>query len=212
MLKSEIQNFALQHSANSKSKIHIGIMGGTFNPIHYGHLLAAEEARQKFNLKEIIFVPCAKPPHKNQQNIVSPEDRYKMTCLAISSNRYFKASDIEIKRKGTSYSQDTVIEFKRIYNDAQIYFITGADAIAEIDTWKNANELLDLCQFIAVNRPGHSFKIKEEYLKFIHILEILGVAISSTEIRQRIRQGKSIKYLVPEDVERYIYEHELYQK
>lgn len=196
---------------NLKSKIHIGIMGGTFNPIHYGHLLAAEEARQQFNLQEIIFVPCARPPHKNHHDIVSPEDRYKMTCLAISSNKYFKSSDIEIKRNGMSYSQDTVIEFKKIYNDAEIYFITGADAIAELDTWKNVSELSKLCQFIAVNRPKHKLKIKEEYLKFIHILEIPGVAISSTEIRQRIRQGKSIKYLVPEEVERYIYEHKLYQ-
>lgn len=195
-----------------KSQIHIGIMGGTFNPIHYGHLLAAEEARQRFNLKEIIFVPCARPPHKNQQDIVGPEDRYKMTCLAINSNRYFKASDIEIKREGMSYSQDTVIEFKKIYKEETIYFITGADAIAEFDTWKNANELPNLCHFIAVSRPEHKLKIKEEYLKFTHILEIVGVDISSTEIRQRIQQGKSIKYLVPEEVERYIYEHGLYQR
>lgn len=194
-----------------KSAIRIGIMGGTFNPIHYGHLLAAEEARQEFNLEEIIFVPCARPPHKNQQDIAHPEDRYKMTCLAISSNKYFKASDIEIRREGMSYSQDTVIEFKKLYQEAKIFFITGADAIAEIDTWKNASELPKLCEFIAVNRPQHKLKIKEEYLKFTHILEIPGVAISSTEIRQRIQQGKSIKYLVPEEVERYIYEHRLYK-
>lgn len=197
---------------NQESEISIGIMGGTFNPIHFGHLLAAEEARQQFKLKEIIFVPVARPPHKNQQNIVSPEDRYKMTCLAVKSNKYFKASDIEIKRKGTSYSQDTVVEFKKIYKNAKIYFITGADAIAELDTWKNANELHKLCQFIAVNRPGHRLKIKKEYLKFTHILEIPGVAISSTEIRHKVQQGKSIKYLVPENVERYIYTHKLYQE
>ncbi|MEW6618260.1 MAG: nicotinate-nucleotide adenylyltransferase [bacterium] len=196
---------------NPQSTIHIGIMGGTFNPIHYGHLLAAEEARQRFNLKEFIFVPCARPPHKNQKDIAGPEDRYKMTCLAIESNKYFKASDIELKRGGISYSQDTIIEFKKIYERAQIYFVTGADAIAEIDTWKNAKDLPKLCQFIAVTRPGYLFKIKEEYLKWTHILEIPGVSISSTEIRQRIHEGKSIKYLVPEEVENYIYEHKLYQ-
>jgi len=196
----------------NKSEISIGIMGGTFNPIHYGHLVAAEEAREQFNLKEIVFVPCARPPHKNQQDIISPEDRYKMTCLAIRSNKYFKSSDIEIKREGMSYSEDTIIEFKKIYKDAKIFFITGADAIAEINTWKNASKLPRLCEFIAVSRPGHILKIKEEYLKFIHILEIVGVAISSTEIRQRIHEGRSIKYLVPEEVENYIYKHGLYQK
>jgi len=190
----------------------IGIMGGTFNPIHYGHLLAAEEARQRFNLGEIIFVPCARPPHKNQYDMANPEDRYKMTCLAIRSNKYFKVSDMELKREGISYSQETIIEFKKLYKEAKIFFITGADAITEIDTWKNASELHKLCEFIAVNRPQHKLKIKEEYLKFIHILEIPGVAISSTEIRQRIQQGKSIKYLVPEEVENYIYQHRLYKR
>lgn len=195
-----------------KSTLYIGIMGGTFNPIHYGHLLAAEEARQKFHLEKIIFVPSARPPHKNQYEIANPQDRYNMTSLAINSNRYFQASDIEIKREGISYSQDTVIELKKLYPEAQIFFITGVDALAELDTWKNASELPKLCQFIAVNRPQHKFKIKKEYLKFTHLLEIPGLAISSTEIRQRIQQGKSIKYLVPENVERYIYEHRLYKK
>ncbi|MDI6734697.1 MAG: nicotinate-nucleotide adenylyltransferase [bacterium] len=186
----------------------IGILGGTFNPIHYGHLLAAEEARQRFNLQEVIFVPCARPPHKNQPDIAGPEDRYKMTCLAISSNKYFKASDIEIKRGGPSYSEDTLREFKKIYGeDVQLYFIIGADAIAELDTWKNVEKLPQLCQFIAVNRPGYNLKSGD----FAYILEIPGVDISSTAIRQRIKQGKSIKYLVPEEVEKYIYKHRLYK-
>lgn len=193
------------------SNICIGIIGGTFNPIHYGHLLAAEEARQKFNLKEIIFVPCAKPPHKDHKDIISAKDRYEMICLAIASNKYFKVSDIEIKRQGISYSQDTIIELKKIYKDAQLFFITGADTIAELDSWRNISELLQLCHFIAVNRPNYKLKIKKEYLNFIHILEVPGVNISSTEIRERIRQGKSIKYLVPEEVENYIYKHKLYQ-
>ncbi len=207
MKESKIKNFSQSKIENRKSKIRIGIIGGTFNPIHYGHLLAAEEARQRFDLHEVIFVPCARPPHKNQPDIAGPEDRYKMTCLAISSNKYFKASDIEIKRGGVSYSEDTLREFKKIYGEeAELYFIIGADASAELDTWKNVEKLPQLCQFIAVNRPGYNLKPTN----FTHILEIPDVDISSTVIRARIKQGKSIKYLLPEEVENYIYEQKLY--
>ncbi|MCK4262128.1 nicotinate-nucleotide adenylyltransferase [bacterium] len=191
----------------------IGILGGTFNPVHCGHLVAADEVREKLALEKVIFVPSASPPHKNHPDIAPPEDRYQMTILATQSNPFFSASDLELQRPGKSYSIETVKKFLNIYGkDTKLYFITGTDAILEIFTWKDREELLKLCQFIVATRPGFDAgKIERTILKQVHLLKIPGLDISSTDIRSRIREGRTIKYLLPEKVEEYIYEHGLYR-
>lgn len=199
----------------------IGVMGGTFDPIHYGHLVAAEVARAEFDLEKVIFIPVGRHPHKKQQKITVPEHRYRMTVLATSSNPGFEVSRIEIDKAGISYSSDTVRNLKKIYGeDSKIYFITGADAVLELLTWHNIKELLKLCEFIAVTRPGFDKKeleqkieeISSNYNAEIKRIEVPLLAISSTDIRDRFRNGKPIKYLLPEAVEEYIGENRLYRE
>ncbi|MFA5384552.1 MAG: nicotinate-nucleotide adenylyltransferase [Eubacteriales bacterium] len=197
----------------------IGIMGGAFDPVHYGHLVAAEGARCHFNLDKVIFVPAGSPPHKIPKQISGANHRLVMTCLAVSSNPFFTVSAIEIEREGKSYTIDTVREISGLCRDADIYFITGADAVLEILSWKNVLELLSMCFIIAATRPGYklvSLKevlpgLSDDELKKIIIMEVPALAISSTDIRQRILDGKPIKYLLPENVEKYIMEHSLYK-
>ncbi|OCL25243.1 nicotinic acid mononucleotide adenylyltransferase [Orenia metallireducens] len=198
-----------------KQKV-IGIMGGTFDPIHNGHLLTAECAAYQYNLDEVIFVPSGNPPHKVEKRITDAEDRYLMCMLAIMSNPKFRVSRMEIDRVGLSYTIDTVREFKKLYPEAKIYFITGSDAILEIFTWKDPEDLLQEAEFIAATRPGYCLSelgqdIYDSYLNSIHPLEIPGLAISSTDIRERIIQGRPIKYQLPETVEMYIKKHNLYK-
>jgi nicotinate-nucleotide adenylyltransferase len=199
----------------------LGIMGGTFNPIHYGHLVAAETARVDFNMEKIIFVPSSIPPHKMREGLIDARLRYEMTELAVASNPHFEVSSIELNRPGPSYTIDTILEFREIYGECcDIYFITGADAILEILSWKDIEHLLKLCTFVAVTRPGYDVhklkqKIRDIQLKYgaaIHMLSGPGVAISSTEIRERCSKGKSIKYLVPELVEEFIIRTGLYMR
>jgi nicotinate-nucleotide adenylyltransferase len=195
----------------------IGIMGGTFDPIHLAHLFAAEEARFKFNLEKVIFVPCGVPAHKKPYEVTPAEHRYAMVLLATANNPYFEVSRIEIDREGPSYAIDTVVAFRQLYGeDASIYFITGADAVLEILTWKETDKLIRLCKFIAVTRPGYDLSkisevLGEEYASAIEILQIPGMDISSTAIRQRVRNGEPIRYLVPEMVYHYIMQHKLYR-
>ncbi|MCL6478904.1 MAG: nicotinate-nucleotide adenylyltransferase [Peptococcaceae bacterium] len=198
----------------------IGIMGGTFDPIHYGHLVAAEGARHHFDLEEVIFVPAARPPHKGKRVISDPVHRLNMTVLATGSNINFEVSDVEIKRQGTSYTIDTVRYFHQLLPRSDIYFITGADAIMEILTWHRVEELLDLCFFIAATRPGYrlenlSVSLKElpsRCIEKITVMEVPALAISSTDIRDRVSKGMPIKYLLPEEVENYIYYNGLYRQ
>ncbi|MCS7253334.1 MAG: nicotinate-nucleotide adenylyltransferase [Armatimonadota bacterium] len=194
----------------------VGIMGGTFDPIHLAHLLAAEEARFRFNLDKVIFVPCGVPVHKKPYEVTHAEHRYVMVLLAIAGNPYFEVSRIEIERQGPSYAIDTVRAFKQLYGDGvTLYFITGADAVLEILTWKDADKLVELCRFIAVTRPGYDLsrlreKLGERYANAIDVLPIPGMDISSTGIRQRARNGEPIRYMVPEAVYDYIMRHRLY--
>ncbi len=195
----------------------IGIMGGTFDPIHYGHLLAADEARAAFGLSEVIFVPTGQPPHKASKKVTSAEDRFIMTELATVSCPFFSVSRVERDRNGTSYTIDTLRELKAMpeYNCAKFYFITGLDAVLDIVTWKNPEILMDMCQFVAVSRHGYTRKRMEELplemqAKIIP-LEIPLLAISSTELRERIRQNRSIRFMVPPAVEQYIMKKSLYQ-
>jgi len=189
-----------------------GIMGGTFDPIHYGHLVTAEEVRDYFDLEEVVFVPSARPPHKIGQEISDPEHRYLMVVLATVTNPYFRVSRVEIERPGPSYSIDTVRYFKKIWGeDTEIFFITGADAFAQISNWNNPAELLSLCTFVAASRPGYRLRLEGSLQGKIEVIEVSALAISSSEIRRRVKRGESIKYLLPEAVENYIYKHGLYR-
>ena len=192
----------------------LGIMGGTFDPIHYGHLVTAEAARTRFQLDQVVFVPSGRPPHK-QHGTTDAQDRLVMTQMAIVTNPGFDLSDIEARREGYSYSIDTVREFYDLYGpDLELFFITGADAILGINTWKDADELVNMCTFIAASRPGFDLtelnKLPLNWLEHIRLFEIPALAISSTDIRRRVLQGDSIKYLLPEPVEHYILRHGLY--
>ena len=195
----------------------LGIMGGTFDPIHYGHLLMAEEARQAFALDEVVFVPNGRPAHKKAYLVSSPEDRFAMTGLATGSNPCFSASRIEIDRPGLSYTIDTLREFHALHPDLEaLYFITGADAVLEILTWHEADKLAQECQFIAVTRPGFVLErlpeiVDAAFMGRVHFLPIPRLEISSTDIRTRVREGRSIKYLTSEPVEAYIRQQGLYR-
>ncbi len=201
----------------------IGIMGGTFNPIHHGHLVTAQEALSQFGLDRVIFIPTGDPPHKVEDRLASAEDRYIMAVIATSSNSSFFVSRIEIEREGKSYTIDTVRLLKKIYgHDSQLFFITGADAILEILTWKDTDEIVSLCKFIAATRPGYNlarldelrkrlFRSKIVTDKRIFVMEIPALSISSTDIRNRLRDNRPIDYLVPEGVSNYILKHGLYR-
>ena len=197
----------------------IGIMGGTFDPIHVGHLMTAEAVRDEFGLDKVLFIPAAVPPHKLDQQVTDARHRYLMTVLATTSNPHFDVSSIEMDRPGPSYTIDTIYELRRQYGEnTDLFFITGADAIAEIPTWDRIEELLGLCQFIAATRPGflpNVDNIKEYFGELgsarIHRLETAELEISSTNLRVRLKRGFSIKYIVPPAVEDYIYKEGLYK-
>ncbi|MDD4334933.1 MAG: nicotinate-nucleotide adenylyltransferase [Desulfotomaculaceae bacterium] len=197
----------------------LGIMGGTFDPIHYGHLVAAEGARYSFNLEKVFFIPAGNPPHKPGHIVCEPSIRYKMTCLAVASNPFFCSSPMEVERPGPSFTIDTVRTMMHLHPEKRIYFITGADAILEIFSWKDSDILLSMCNFVAATRPGYCLKELNEKLdsfpnsfkQNISYMEVPALAISSTDIRQRVREGKPIKYLLPETVEDYILRNNLYR-
>ncbi|MBF8982158.1 nicotinate-nucleotide adenylyltransferase [Lutibacter sp. B2] len=197
----------------------IGIMGGTFDPIHNGHLVIAEQIRCKYKLDKVLFIPTGTPPHKSNRNIIDSKHRYFMTLLATVTNPCFEVSKIEIESNEISYTINTIKKLKEMYpKDTELYFITGADAICQLDTWKNVDDLSKLCKFVAATRPGHSLKEVDEkihelyknYNTFIQKIDIPVLAISSTDIRYRIKNKQSIKYLLPEPVEYYIYKNNLY--
>ncbi|MFH0790506.1 MAG: nicotinate-nucleotide adenylyltransferase [Candidatus Omnitrophota bacterium] len=185
----------------------IGIFGGTFNPIHIGHLILAEEVLEKLCLDKVIFVPTYLPPHKNNSNIAAADERYKMVGLAIKDNQCFSNSDIEIKRDGRSYTIDTVKEFKKRYPKDKLYFITGSDLLKYLDEWKDLEEIIRLVKFIVATRPGYPL---EKIPKYIQTVAIRAVDVSAFEIRGCIKENKSFRYLVPERVYEYILKKKLY--
>lgn len=185
----------------------IGILGGTFNPIHIGHLILAEEAREKIGLDKVIFVPAFIPPHKDAADIVSAADRWAMVKLSIAANRYFSAADTEIKRKGRSYTIDTVREFKKKYPGQELYFLSGSDMLKYLDEWKDLAEILKLVGFVVATRPGYPL---EKIPSYISTVSIRAVDISAFEIREAVRQKRSFRYLVPEAVYKYIEKKKLY--
>jgi len=197
----------------------IGILGGTFNPVHNGHLIVAEAVRDGFGLDKLIFIPSGIPPHKSDTEVIGAEHRFNMIQCAIRSNSYFEASRIEIDRAGITYTIDTLKLLKAVYgNDTTLCFIIGSDVIPDIATWKSCPEALGLCEFIAVLRSGYDKtaflqeieQVKTFFTIKIEIFEAPLIDISSTGIRERINDGRSIKYLVPDCVEKYIYENGLY--
>lgn len=191
----------------------IGISGGTFDPVHYGHLLIAETIREQFKLDKVIFIPTGRPPHKSLSYVSDAEHRYEMVKRAIKGNVFFEASRIEIDRAGFSYTVDTLETLKKDYGEnAKLFFIIGADIIHDIVNWKKPERIFKLCEFIAVMRPGfekESFKKKldslfHKYGAIIHMADTPLIGISSTIIREKVSKGLSIKYMLPEEVENYI--------
>ncbi len=203
----------------------VALFGGTFNPIHFGHLSIAEEVRTKYNLDKVIFVPTCVPPHKDPADLADSRQRSVMAHLATVSNPCFEVSTFEVDKGGKSFTIDTVKHFDQLFGGkVAIYFIVGADMLMEISTWKNIEELLKLCRFIAVPRPGYdiqkifnqyflasdNYSIASELLENISIENIAMLDISATNIRRRVKEWKSIKYLVPEPVEQFIHHQQLY--
>lgn len=196
----------------------IGIMGGTFDPIHIGHLVTAEAVRIEYGLEKVLFIPAGNPPHKQDLNVTPAMHRYIMTVMATYSNPYFCVSPIELERSGPSYTIDTVKELIKLYGGrTELYFITGADAIHELPTWEQIDELIALCHFVGATRPGCIRSLDDVIKRFgtlgrkrIHRLATPELEISSTDIRERVRNGRSIKYIVPESVESYILKEGLY--
>lgn len=190
----------------------IAIMGGTFNPIHYAHLLSAEQVYDRLDFDKIVFIPSARPPHKDHDDIIDSAHRYQMALLATSNNSHFEVSRIELERTGPSYAIQTVKELQTHYGSGcELAWIIGADSLIEFKIWKNFDELLDICQFIATTRPNYNLENVPPTLRNrVQIFPVTGVDISATEIRQYVKKRISIRYLVPESVRQYIDEHKLY--
>ena len=185
----------------------IGILGGTFNPIHIGHLVLADQVEEALSLDKIIFIPTYLPPHKKDTDLIDAEVRLKMVRLAIKDNKKFSVSDIETKRKNLSYTIDTLKELKKIYKNDELFFIVGSDACSYLNMWKNIEDILKIVKFIVINRPGYVVDNIRQELK---VIQIQAIDISADEIRKRIKENKSIRYLVPEDVRKYILKKGLY--
>lgn len=196
----------------------IGVLGGTFDPIHYGHLIIGEQARDELRLDEIIFIPTGNPAHKEESNVSDAEIRYEMLELAIKGNKDFRKSSIEIDRQGKSYTIDTIKQLKRQYNRDEIYFLIGEDSLFQLETWHKFMELKEECNFVVCrryirneNKIRNKIKyMKDKYNMDIYLLDTPIIEISSTKIRDLFSQGKSIKYLLPEEVESYISENNIY--
>ncbi|OAR25777.1 nicotinic acid mononucleotide adenylyltransferase [Streptomyces sp. ERV7] len=193
-------------------KRRIGVMGGTFDPIHHGHLVAASEVASQFHLDEVVFVPTGQPWQKSHKNVSAPEDRYLMTVIATASNPQFSVSRIDIDRGGATYTVDTLRDLRALNNDADLFFITGADALSQIlTTWRDVDELFSLAHFIGVTRPGHILTDDGLPEGGVSLVEVPALAISSTDCRARVAQGDPVWYLVPDGVVRYIDKRQLYR-
>jgi len=214
----------------------IGVFGGTFDPPHLGHLLLAETIREQFKLDEVLFVPCNEPPHKDRDDLTAATHRYAMVVAATLHNPAFTPAAVEVNRPGKSYSIDTVRALAADYGpDTELYFVAGLDSMLQIDSWHEPEALLDSCHVVVVSRPGNSFEKLRDVLPErcherivdasggqdvsgetnglrIYLSDAVYLALSSTEIRQRVRSGQGIRYRVTPEVERYIKSHELYQE
>ncbi|WP_150956961.1 nicotinate-nucleotide adenylyltransferase [Microbacterium testaceum] len=187
----------------------IGVMGGTFDPIHHGHLVAASEVAQSLDLDEVVFVPTGRPWQKD--DVTESEHRYLMTVIATASNPQFTVSRVDVDRAGPTYTIDTLRDLQDQRPGAELFFITGADAVAQILSWRNHQELWDLAHFVAVSRPGHVLTTEGLPSENVSQLEIPALSISSTDCRARVRRGHPVWYLVPDGVVQYIAKHHLYR-
>lgn len=197
----------------------LGIYGGTFDPVHIGHLMVAEMSRQECGLARVLFIPANHPPHKRNKSISPNNYRLEMIKLAIKSNPYFEVNDMEFKRQGVSYTVDTLRDLRRIYSKQwELWMIIGGDTLLELDTWKDAGEIIKMCNFAIYMRPNFSAdrckakaeSIHRQWDTKIEFIQAPMIEISSTDIRSRVAQGKSIRYMVPYSVEEYIMNKELY--
>ncbi len=191
--------------------VRLGVMGGTFNPVHHGHLVAASEVAHRLMLDEVVFVPTGQPWQKDHSLLASPEHRYLMTVIATASNPRFSVSRVDIDRAGPTYTIDTLRDLRRERPEAELFFITGADALHQILSWKSVEELWSLAHFVGVTRPGHHLSDKGLPKGEVTLTEIPAMAISSTDCRARVEAGEPIWYLVPDGVVQYIAKYRLYR-
>lgn len=190
-------------------------MGGVFDPVHNGHLAAAEAARERFGLERVFFVPAGQPPHRRTAPVASSEDRYLMTAMAVNGNPHFVVSRLEMERSGPSYAIDTVLYFRHLYRDQDIYFITGLDAAMDLPCWHQSAELLNLCRFVVVTRPGYRPADLEKMTGLVpgrelELINAPGIDTSSTIVRKMLAAGRSVRYLIPDAVADYIAKKGLY--
>jgi nicotinate-nucleotide adenylyltransferase len=190
--------------------VRIGIMGGTFDPIHHGHLVAASEVESLFELDEVVFVPTGEPWQKSERRVSTAEHRYLMTVIATASNPRFWVSRVDIDRPGPTYTIDTIRDLAAQRPGAELFFITGADALAQILTWKDADEALRLARFVGVTRPGYELSDAHLPTDSVMLLDVPAMAISSSDCRARVAAGRPVWYLVPDGVVQYISKHRLY--
>ncbi|MDQ1622932.1 MAG: nicotinate-nucleotide adenylyltransferase [Actinomycetota bacterium] len=193
---------------DAKGRLRLGVMGGTFDPIHHGHLVAASEVAAKFDLDEVVFVPTGQPWQKTAKKVSEPEHRYLMTVIATASNPSFTVSRVDVDRPGPTYTIDTLRDLRTLRPDADLFFITGADALAQILSWKDIDELWSLAHFVGVTRPGHVLDGMGR--TDVSLLEVPAMAISSTDCRARVAAGNPVWYLVPDGVVQYIAKYGLY--
>jgi nicotinate-nucleotide adenylyltransferase len=195
----------------------VGVFGGTFDPIHYGHLLAAEEAHWRLGLAEVLFAPAAQPPHKPGQPISAAEQRVAMVELAIAGNPHFRLSRVDLDRPGPHYTVDTIpLLQSELGPEAELYLIIGLDSLVKLHTWREPARLIRLCRLVVVSRPGQQLALGELEATMpgigerLHLLETPPIGIAAEDLRRRVREGQSIKYQVPQAVEEYIYAYGLY--
>lgn len=189
----------------------LGIFGGTFDPPHIGHLIVADNVKEQLNLEKIIFIPSYQPPHKFESNSAKPLQRFEMVELSIKNNKDFQVYDIEIQRKGKSYTIDTINTLTLIHPQAQFYLIIGMDNLIEFPQWKSPHEIISRVELVVMNRPGYDKPLKSEFSKYATFVRVPNIDISSSEIRRRVKMGRTIRYLVHQDVEKYINLNGLYK-
>ena len=197
--------------AEAAARPRLGVMGGTFDPVHHGHLVAASEVAARFDLDEVVFVPTGHPSFKQDTGVTLAEHRYLMTVIATASNPTFTVSRVDIDRPGLTYTVDTLTDLQTQRPDAELLFISGADAISQILHWHDADRLFELARFVAVTRPGHRMSTDGLPPGRVDELEVPALAISSTDVRERARAGLPVWYLVPDGVVQYIAKHKLYR-
>jgi nicotinate-nucleotide adenylyltransferase len=202
-----------------RKTLRLGVMGGTFDPVHFGHLVTAEEALVQFNLDKVVFMPTGRPVRKTRRHVSSAEDRYLMTVIATASNPDFEVSRLEIDRPGDTYTVDTMLQLSEIHGPrTELFFISGADAVREILTWKDAARFAELCTFIAATRPGFDVDLgsleaaEGTPAPRVEAMAVPALAISSSDIRARVSSRRPVRYLLPEAVAAYIEKNGLYRE